>query len=659
MKIKLTIFIVLTFYLSVHIFPEDIGLAKFYLEQSYNSYLNQSFKTADEFAEKSYQFYQKLPEYYYIKNLLYPDDKTHLSIKKKNADSIIKLINNSFLLEHFILYRQTADIYESTRNFTNAYISYIKVIDSINKTQEDYLNLIKMLFNSDVLGHLDLVPVIITNAKKFFNSLDLEYYNLKYRVLKKNIDVNEFINGIKLLEANSYFPSRILYLEVQYYYNQKKINELYSKYSTLKKNNSIESGYLKLILYELLLKAGYLTTNQTRELLNEWDKIAQNDHKTVNLLKITVIKNIIKPDKYLNEKFNDFTGARRKDVDLDGEWEEYFEYKNGIVVKYIKDQNQDGISEIEADFSDNGILKNYTLFNDKSDYKIYIFNEIDKSIKNIEAYKDDRLRKRYTLSTSKFFADIKNLTALNENQLLPITSYVEEFDSIYKKTKYYNGKKEYSVIDKNFNNKFEEKIIYKDDIIDEIYKDNDENGLYEVVEKYHNNKIDTIKYKSDEHQDNFYYTEKIQQDKIIKKWDNDFDNIYEVEIEEYPNGTNIKKIDIDYDGLYDYAYEYKKNILIKIYNLKTNKILKESNTNVKDVYISDKISFKWNIISAKDLKKIILPDNIIVSNKKLISGYYLYKNEKYYFENSIIQNKDFHYRLFYINDKLYLYDLQN
>ena len=64
----------------------------------------------------------------------------------------------------------------------------------------------------------------------------------------------------------------------------------------------------------------------------------------------------------------------------------------------------------------------------------------------------------------------------------------------------------------------------------------------------------------------------------------------------------------------------------------------------------------WTIISVKDIKELSVPDNIIVSDKRSLSGYYYYKGGQHFFKRGIIKSSDFSYRLSLLDEKIFLFE---
>lgn len=658
MRIK-KIFVCFFILKTIIIFSNDRNIAKYYIDNAYKFFQQGLYNTANEMLDKAFNFDVELPEYYYLKNLIIGDKRESIFQRVKNADKILLFIKNCFLFSEYQLYKHASEIYHKVYSFEKAYNCYIKLINSEFRDTEDFINLIKLLFVSSIKTHFENIPFVITEAKKYFSSLDFEFFLTKYKILKKEINRGELNLVINRLMANNYNPYKIIYLELIFYNEKNKLYELVKRYQQLLGLLKCDSLLNIEILYNFLLKSEFLTNEQIVFLIKEWSKNAISDYRTDGIIKIKKVLAIIKNNKIFEKDFFNYTGVRYKDDDFDGIWEELYEYKNGIIIKRIVDKNQDYIFEWIYNYTDSGVLREVTQIFNENSYRIFGFNTNDKTVEKVEDYFENRIMKRFVfipsiLSMNEFERVVNPNIFLDKDFLKNIT-FVEEFDkNFYKKTKYENGNRVYTLIDKNFNGIYEEKIIYKNDTIYKKLIDFNENNIYETQMDFLSDKLVKIEQMLDEKKGIYNYIEIYNNDSITKKWDNDFDSIFEVEITEFNDGRIVRKMDINFDNLFDIAFEYKDNNLLKVIELKSNKVLFSFTKNVKDVYKKETTRIKYNIITLK--KNVLSPDMIEITDTKKLNGFFVFRGDKFYFNNGIIETPAFRYKLFLIDDQIYLYD---
>ena len=360
-KKLLVIIICISFIISIA--GEEIELAKFYLKKSFYYYQDKKKNLSNDYLSKAYEYSKEFPEYYYISNLLLPDNKSNMALKESNAENILKKIDNSFFIDNYELLKHAALIFENVRNFDKSIEVFNKFLLTSNRIlREDYVNYIEMLFNTNNIAKLNLIPNVIKNANKLYDSLDFNYYSILYEIITKKIKETEFNKNINVLISNNYSQTKVLYLKILFFNNSKNLSMLYNEYIKMKKYNIIEAGVKKRLIFNLLKKAYWLSQAQILVLLEDWNHIGQQDQQTNILLINKKVLGIIKNNKALNESYLKYTGVRRRDEDEDGNWEEYFEYKDGIAIKKINDKNQDDIYETEVHFFDNGYIREYLRF---------------------------------------------------------------------------------------------------------------------------------------------------------------------------------------------------------------------------------------------------------------------------------------------------------
>ncbi|OHD18634.1 MAG: hypothetical protein A2086_17020 [Spirochaetes bacterium GWD1_27_9] len=636
-------------FFSAKIFANDKELAKGYLIKAYNFYKQNNFEFSKEYLDKSYEYSKEIPEYYYLSNALIKDEKKNFYLKSQNADKIAKNIDNLFLIDKYDVLKQTAFIYGKIFEFQKSYDAYKKIFLTEDKDlQNDYLDCIKMLFNSNITK---FIQEAISEAKNYFQSLDLYYYDLLYKVKFSKIDKNNFRKDIERLIAGDYSSSRVLYLQILYNYN---LSESFKSYSTLKTNNNIEAGFKRLIIFAFLEKIEFLNQKQILSLTNDWIEIDGNSfYLTDILLKNKIFNKFVSSNKDLKNIFLNYSGVRIKDSDIDGNWEEFYQYKDGILLSKIIDANQDGINEYSVTYFVDGRIKEYFKYKNINYYEKYNFNHIDKSVDNIEIYKNDILIEKYNLLKSAFFPEEKDFSKIELNYFFNYVDTKEEFTDVHSIKKYSQNQIKYELIDSNNNGYFEYKKFYDNNKIYEAIKDVDENKIFEIKELYKDSNLVSILYKTNDSLQNYDYIENIKSNSIEKLWDFDKDGIFEVLFTEDENKISYKMFDINFDNKYDFVYQLKNNIPQKLYEIKNKKWI------LLKTYKSEENSNKnnWNIVSFKNIDNIYAPDSIDIKNNQKLEGMFTFRDKKFFFENGIIKCNDFNYKLFIINNEFYLIDI--
>lgn len=659
-KKKIIVFFIIVVFIFSIICQEE-NLAKYYLKTSFDFYKNAKLDLAKIYQGKACSINNSFPECYYLSNLFLTDIKENMALKKNNAELIIKYLNNSFFIEDYDFYKQIALIFEIVKDFDKSNFYYNKLISVNNRvTEEDFINYINMLFMTNDKTKFNLIPYVINKAKENYNSLDFDYLLLLYKINSNNINHNEFLQMVNLLEANDYSESKLLYLKIIYYANTRTFNNLYDEYINLRDNDLVEFEYKEKILYALLSKEYYLSNSRIIELLYDWDKLAQNDLKTMQLINNRRILTNINSKEDLRSKYLNFSGIRLKDEDDNGNWEEKYEFKNGLIIDKIFDINQDGIYENEITYFNNGKINEYIVYEGKNtDYKKFYLNINDQSLKFIDYYLNEKLIKRVTLIPSSYKPEINMLNNIDYKSIINNVAFIEEWNKEYTKINYFNSKITEEYVDSDNNGKYDKKIFFKNGVMDVVYRDINENGIYELYEKYEKGLLAYCNYMTDEDNGIYDYREEYYNNKIVKYWDYDKDGIFEVAVEENNNGITEKMFDINFNSKYDYIYEEKDGVLQNIYKIdeRTNKIIKRMPVKVRKPESTKSKNKNWIVVSVKDLDNIKVPDQIIINDLRHLSGIYYYKNEKIYFKNSIIENKEFKYKLFLLNNVIYLIDL--
>lgn len=650
--------IVLVF-ITLPIFAADYELAQFYLTKAYSFYRENKIEPAAEYLKKSSRYAQFYPEYYYLSNHVLPDDRQSQSLKEKNADKIIAYINNAYIIPEYDLLKQALYSFEAVRRYDECILHYKRLfqLSNINK-EADYKWFINILYKQNPSD--PLIPTLVKEARSLFHSVDYDYYLLLYYTLNNMITKNDFNAYIKVLEAHNYHRSKVLYLNVLYHSNTSVLKGFYREYQSLLATNNFSPGFKISIIYEFLKKNYAFNTSDIKLLLQEWKRTNFYSYKTVLLLRDKKLSRVIRENLHNFSDYAYLSGMFRKDTDGDGIWESIYEYREGKLRHIMNDIDQDGILEDEAFYDNREKLVKFIIFKSHNANKQeYDFNPNDYSLQTLTYITDNNLDKIITFKKSSYYPEQSQLKAIRQDTSKPYISHIEKWDKGYTFQKFNNGLLEYEFFDFNNNGIYEKKEYYQKGIINEVITDSNENHIFEMREVYLNGKISLTEYKTREKIDYFDYRELYDDKGITKQWDFNHDSIWEIKIVEPINGagseTELKYFDINYDGMYDYLFESHNKKTIGIYRLDN----KEQRTKLKS-FNKEKIKndYKWNIVTPSDPVKVPVPDDIIVQDFNNLSGIFYYNNKKYFFYNGIVKSNFFEYRLFYINDIVYLFDLQ-
>lgn len=642
------IFFLLFIFLNLKIFSDDQSLSRYYLVKANESLKNGDYGLANNLLEQSYGYYRFYPEYFYLKNQLIDSRRENLFKKNKNSEMVLKYIDNQFLINKYTMLKDSFIIFKKTLDYKNCSNSFQKILNLENiDILDDYIEYMEFLTFFEDYNNLDRV---INLAKSRYESLDIEYYLLLLNANKKNISNENFNKKVEIFSANGYSLTKLLYAKSIFYNDSLNIKKIFTEYKNLKNSNAIENKYKKDILFNLIMKFSFFSKTESIELIREWlNSNGLNDIKSDSILKDSKIFNFIRSDKEFSNKFLLFDGIRTKDIDRDGNWEEFYEYKSGRPILIIKDINQDGLYELKIEYYNEKIKSYYEYFNESNEnYKKYNFNINDNSVNSIEYYSNNKLIKRINLIKSIFRPDLTKFVGIKDSEILTYIDNIEYFNKEYIIERYKNGVVIVKLIDSNNNSFFDIREEYKNGIKEKVVKDLNENGFFEVVEIYLNGKVSTIFYSNYEDSGKYDYKEVIKDNS--KYWDNNLDGIYEISVERKDNAI-LTKFDINFDGNYDIIYEELKNYT-KVYKLEKGKSI------LINYYRepSEKEKKGWVIVSPRDLNIVEVPDKIDMKDKNKLNGFFYHKDKKYYFENGIIKNEYVNFKIFLLEDKIYLID---
>ena len=640
---KIIFIIVTAIFSSLELNASDQDIARNLLIRSYDYLKKGNPSQAKEFSEQSFEITQNLPEYYHISNLLTGNEKKYNRQKSTNADRIEANIRNSFFTSKFELLKQCAAVYEKTHQYKKSYGTYnsLFLMDGYDLSGV-YLECLKMLFNSDITSY---IPAVLSNAKKQFDSPELDYYSLLHSVLYPRLQKGAFDTRLVNLKAQGLPDDKTILLKALYDANKKSV---YSEYRSLVRNKTPESDVQKNILYAMLSGPTGLTRNEITTLLSDWIGTGGTaDSRTDTLVKSGALASIIKANKNLNDAFSNFTGDRITDRDNDGDWEALYVYVNGKMKKSYHDSDQDGINEYETEYYDNGNLKEYIINNSNGDSVTYGFNLISRSLEYMAFDYNNKPREKFLIDGNVSLTNINTILKMSRKDLLYNTNLVETDDPEKKQIKYFNGTIQYEYIDTDGNGYFEYRKYYKSGILSDALKDTDQNGLFEIKEEYKNGKLETVYSRSDDAYSGYDYKESVSGNIIEKYWDNNHDGIYEIKFTEN-GGLSYKYFDINYNGNYDYALEMKNDIPYRLYEIRNAKwiLLKtypaKQNNSMKN----------WLILSVRNFDNMEIPDSIDATGK-----IFTYKNKMQYYDNDNIKNDRFNFKLFVHKNQIYLIDM--
>ncbi|HPY86683.1 MAG TPA: hypothetical protein PLG34_01700 [Spirochaetota bacterium] len=639
------------FLFAVNLFSSEIDIAKLKIRRAYDSYRAGKNALAEDVLKGANEFALNIPEYFYLKNELLGDSRDVLYIKMENSRNIIKNIKNNYFLSAYEILNHVKDISLKTRDYDYAKKVYKEILSIPNiDLLNDYIGYIETVFLSKDLSDIEN---ILKEARNRYNSIEFEYFDLKSKIILNKIDSNEFQRKISVLNANGYSKSKILLLSVLRS-PANGIKKCLDDYFSLKASKSLDGYYQREILYNLIMKSSSLKTPDVLSALQEWSEInGQRYAETFDILKNRNLYSIISKNAALSENILKYSGERIEDADNDGNWEELYVITSGDVRSRVVDKNQDGAYEYKYTYFEDGKIETFTVYEGRnSDYKEARFNPYDSSVVTIDIYNSGKLTEKITAVKSALYLNVDILKNIDEKIYRNYIDKKETFGDFYSISRYTDGQINRRDIDLDYDGAIEEKEFYKNGVIYEKLKDADKDGSFEIIERYANGKLKTVFCKESDFSDYYYYREDIEPNYSVKNWDTNLDGIYESSVTEYPNGTSYNKLDIDYDGVYDYQVELKNGEPVRLSKIESGKLI-----NIKTFSSKEEIKKNnWYIVSYRDIKKVDVPDKIVFTDGKKTSGYFLDKNEKYYFENSDIINDNLNFKLFVIDSEIYLID---
>lgn len=616
-------------------------IKKAYLQMERNSSM------AAYFLEKSFEYADDIPEYYYLKNRLLPDTRDNLYLKKVNVDKLVENLGNYFYVDDYLLIKSAIEVYEKTRSYDKA-ITLYKILLSYKDRYllEDYLSYIEVLFYAD---RVELVEGAVQEALRGYSSLDLFYYYLLARIKLGQISDKGFADRLRPLFANNYSRTKQLYLKVLYYNSRESLAELVADYYALMELGGVSAGYNRKIIYELLMKSALLDDEDRVRLLESWLTVkGLSDYRTADIIRQAIPEEEATTDLAINYLY--YTGMRSMDSNEDGLWEEFYRFEKGILKDIIFDVDQNGLYEKRVEYYRADAPKFLYLYRGRHNYDRYHFNELDGSLVFAESYIEGAVVEKTVFLPSTALG--AGLESFNPAELTLYIDYKELFSEGYIFEKYYRGELQYINCDFDEDGLFEYKKIYKEGKLAEGLRDTAGDGFYDTLEQYVNGRLKRLFTRTDPAFEGYDYKEEVISGGVIKYWDANQDNIFEISIEEY-DGLIYEKYDIDFDGSYDYAFKTVKDSTRTLYKVMGGRYQELYSKNITPPDGKK----GWVVVSARDIEGLAVPDWIDLKDRKNYSGIFSYKGEKLFFKNGLIEANGFKYGVYIIEGKLFLFDM--
>lgn len=612
-----------------------------------NLQMGRNSRMAAYFLDKAYDYSQDIPEYYYLRNRLIPDSRDNLHLKRQNADLLIESLGNYFYIDEYTLLKSAIDIYEKTRSYEKC-IALYKILLSYKDRYllDDYRRYIEVLFYAD---RADLVEEAVKEAMRSYSSLDLVYYRMLAGIRQGSLSGISFVNSLSRLYANNYSATRQLYLKVLFYSNPEIISGLVAEYYALFDIGGISAGFNKKILYQLIIKSEALTEESRNRLLTSWvEARGLSDYRSNRILEAGLFPADATSD--LAAAFFNYTGMRSRDSNDDGLWEEFYRYEKGGLKDVIFDMDQDGLYERRVEFYERRSVKSIYIYRSRYDFDKYHFNRVDGSLVYVERHLDGEVTEK-----THFFSSLLVPTdseQLKWDNLVSYVDYKEYFTEGYTYEKYFNGEIEYINYDYDEDGLFEYKKLFTDGMLVEGLRDTVGDGIYDTLERYQGGRLKYLFTRTDPAFEGYDYKEEVIAGGLIKSWDENHDNIFEIAIEEY-DGLIYEKYDINFDGKYDYVFKTVKKSSRTLYRVSNGRY---QEINSREITADDGKK-GWILVSAKDISGLETPDWIDLKDEKNYSGIFSYKGEKFFFKKGLIEGEKFRYRTYIIEGKLFLFDM--
>ena len=602
-RYNILILLLFLFFICANGFAQDEGIeiSNLYLNAADSFYNDNNLERAEVFLEKSLLFYKDSSDSYYLKALI--------EFKKNSRlDIIISYLKKALVLRNWNFYNEDdaffelGKLYTVTKDYKKA-VSTLYVVENEKSDNEVYLD--------SYSASLSQCGMFVTASEVLKNAVEKYPDNIVFRKRLLNIDSTYYDKTLlMILDKNELydFDTEII-LEVLKITDDPGIKkELYEMI------RDEVSDYPEIILEKIKI-------NNEVTLQDVDDFESYKGFYSLRLIKD--MKNLITDDivnRYFDEKLTKVNGIIYDDQNNDGLYEITFNVAAGSLTWYKMDSNQDGITDVYLDFTDDEIES--AEFDEKYFIKYYRYPVIEKIIvnnKDIDIYTFPDKRTFFDITV---YRDIFNIPEI-------ISNYPAEINNLLKKAAVHQkttGDNMSLYVDSRKNERITvSREIYQDRIVSEgiikdkktvsVKKDNNSDSSFETKEIYKNGKLDEIMY------------------------DGDNDGIYELKV-----GSNIKYWDYNGDGIYDLVASREGDTLLTRYST-----MMDGNFDITEKRVDGKIksimkSDKWYNVVYDEKNKIFWIDQAIkgavIENLKdnsfiTINGsqVYIYKvAENYYAE---------------------------
>lgn len=570
--------------------------------------------------------------------------------EKLVADMLIKK-DKAFLIDDYDIDLLSAQIYYYLHSYKEALPFYKSVISHPGKrTFDNYLEYLSCAFLADAPA-AQMLPVL-REASSLFPNREIVFYQTLYSFKTGTTPFGEPIQLIRQLENNDYSVQEVQYLKSFLVKNEEELGIFIDDFMQIQ---DISPKWGRDIVYELLRRLTITDERILDNCLSLWEKYdGNNDVRTFRFLAYSPLADWIKS----NEKFAwwaDYTGKRTVDTDNNGRPELVVEVKNGIVINRSEDKNQDGISETEFDFYDNGKIDKIYIREDNENFWCYDFNQYDGSLLTVENVRAGKLVEKNVMRRGAF--------VFNESMPYPVlqdllVDFREEYrDGEVLRSKFSEGKIVMQEKDSDGDGFFEYCALFNNGVISEAFIDMDKDGVPELHEIYDNGKLVQCESGYSNTAGVYYYKEMFANNTIEKYWDNNRDLKYEILEKTLPSGVVQMYFDSDNDGVYDYMHEKNKDGTYDVYELNSDGTKKRRIAAAAAKQRTVKMK-NWTVVSSRNADLLPIPDeiNFFDTQTEGMSGFFLYKNRNFYFSDGLLESPDFSFRLLRNGERLFLFD---
>lgn len=570
--------------------------------------------------------------------------------EKLVANMLIKR-NKAFLIDNYDIDLEAAQIYHYLHSYKEALPFYKSVISQLGKrTFSNYLGYLSCAFSADAPA-MQILPVL-REASSLFPNQEIIFYQILYSFKTGTMPFGEPVQLICQLENNDYSVQEVQYLKSFLVKNEKELGIFIDDFMQIQ---DISPKWGRDIIYGLLQR--FTVTDETilDNCLSLWEKYDGNsDVRTFRFLTYSPLADWIKSSKKFAWWAN-YTGKRMVDTDNDGKSELVVEVKNGIVINRSEDKNQDGISEREFNFYDNGKINKIYIREDNENFWCYDFNQYDSSLLTVENVRAGKLVEKNFIRKGAF--------VFNESMPYPVLQdSLVEFREEYRegevlRSKFSDGKIVMQEKDSDGDGFFEYCALFKNGVISEAFIDMDEGGVPELHEIYRSGKLVQCESGASNTDGVCHYKEVFSNSGIEKYWDTDRDLKYEILEKTLPSGTVQVYFDSDNDGVYDYMHEKNKNGNCDVYAMNPDGTKKRRVAVTATEQRAAEMK-NWTVISSRNADLLPIPDEINFFDAKSedMNGFFLYKNQNFYFSDGLLESPDFNFRLLRDGERLFLFD---